>query len=93
MLAPNVPHHGSKQADGSDQPIVRIPFEQIDGEEIGAAGYAITSIVGHWVPASRDELMRRNTRVRYCALRGLTPFFLLEGKQERYIVLIGHREI
>ena len=31
-----------------DKQIVRVTFEQIDGEEIGAAGYAITSIVGHW---------------------------------------------
>ncbi|BBA35015.1 hypothetical protein sS8_3072 [Methylocaldum marinum] len=47
-FCPNLPYHSSKQVDVPDKQIVRVTFEQIDSEEIGAAGYAITPIVGHW---------------------------------------------
>ena len=43
-LDPNLPHHGSKHVDMPDEPIIRVTFEQIDGEEIGSAGYAVNSV-------------------------------------------------
>jgi hypothetical protein len=46
-LGPNLAHYGSKQVDVPDEQIVWITFEQVDGEEIGSAGYTITSVVGH----------------------------------------------
>lgn len=43
----NRPYHRSKQVDVPNEQIVWITFEQIDGEEIGSAGYATTAIIGH----------------------------------------------
>ena len=48
----NLPHHGSKQADVPDQQIVRVTFEQVNGEEIASAGYALTSII-NWASGFR----------------------------------------
>jgi hypothetical protein len=43
----NLPHHASEYFDTPNEQVIRVAFEQVDGEEISSACYAITSIVRH----------------------------------------------
>ena len=56
----NLPHHASEYFDTPNEQVIRVAFEQVDGQEISSACYAITSIVRHgWFTLRNVQTIRK----------------------------------